>query len=193
MCKCFNSAGSSSAGKSRWEKAVELSPNDIGLLHQLAQSELELGNFGAAVDAYRKALISEPEHLELWCNLGSVLKRAKQLPDSMDAWRKALSFNGENAVAWAGLGATQLELELYPEARRSLERAVQLNPDAREPQANLILVALGESSFSEAESRFLEQPESWQQDPAGLEIHGAILDGWGPRRYSPEISTKPSL
>ena len=43
----------------------------------------------------------------------------------------------------------------------------------------MILVALGESSFSEAESRFLEQPESWQQDPAGLEIHGAILDGLG--------------
>ena len=57
--------------QSRLEKAVELSPNDIGLLHQLAQSELELGNFGAAVDAYRKALISEPEHLGVG-NLGSV-------------------------------------------------------------------------------------------------------------------------
>jgi glycosyltransferase involved in cell wall biosynthesis len=109
------------------ENKVSCNPDDPRAYGELANQYVELGAYGAAVDAYKKALALSPEESEWLKDMGAVLFLLGHDGAAKKALRLAVSLEPDLEEGWRNLGVVLIRGGEWPEARDVLERAFALN------------------------------------------------------------------
>lgn len=131
--------------ESRFSKCLELVPDRVSTLNNLAAVKIQLEKFDKAETFARQAVALEPASPEAWSNLGIALTALKRPAEALPAYDRALAGNPAHAKAWLNKGLTLLELGRAEEALQACDQALQL--DARQADIlhvrSLALNALG--------------------------------------------------
>ena len=93
----------------------------------------------AAEAAYRLSITQNPQFVEGYLNLGTLLERMKRPEESLELWRKAVDLSPANTAptralrvqALNNLGRLQEILKRLPEAEKALAESLRLDPNQR--------------------------------------------------------------
>nr|MDO8112352.1 tetratricopeptide repeat protein [Candidatus Sigynarchaeota archaeon] len=95
------------------------------------------GDFKGAVEAYRKATIIEPGHVDAWINLGIALLESGDIKGAIAAQQKAIAINPNSAYAHINLGVALLKSGNMPGAIEATRTAIKLWPKRADGWHNL--------------------------------------------------------
>jgi len=90
-----------------------------------------------AEDAYRRALMLNPDYVEALVNLGRLAQAAGRLPEAEDLYRRARTVQPDLALASFNLGTVLDEQRRPREAIEAYITAVDLDPDFADAHFNL--------------------------------------------------------
>jgi tetratricopeptide (TPR) repeat protein len=116
----------------------ERKPEDWFALAQQYESDPEAR--GRAIDAYKRVLAANPQHVDALINLGMLFYEQGQLEEAADSFRRAVAVSAESEVAHFNLGSVLEELGQLEHARQHLRIAVRLDPDHADAHYNLAFV-----------------------------------------------------
>jgi Flp pilus assembly protein TadD len=165
----------------RWQEMARLladglkqAPDDPYLLCWLGVAERELGNDGAAYEAFKRCLAGEPEDPQVLAIAGSGLA-AFDDPDAAAALQTAALLGPEIPTTRLQYGAYLAREGLFAEALEQLEAARRLAPEdpTAHSETGVALALKGDlaaaaSSFEEALS--LAPDDSWNRILLGLAL-----------------------
>jgi predicted TPR repeat methyltransferase len=77
------------------EKAIAVSPQQVGLWLSLARVSLELGNVKGALRAFDRALEKDPTCAPAWSDRGNVMRELRQYEEAARCFEKALALGGD--------------------------------------------------------------------------------------------------
>lgn len=131
-----------------------------------ALTAIRSGHFDAAIAAYRRVLVSEPERLEVRNNLAALLLQRGQVRDAVDLLRQSLVVRPESAVTHLNLGIALKAAGSLHEAVAACRRALALEPEWAEAHYTLggSLQALGrDEEAAAAYRRALATKPDWAE------------------------------
>jgi predicted O-linked N-acetylglucosamine transferase (SPINDLY family) len=99
-------AGQMERARSRFQRAVELAPDNADAWHLLGASELKLDRAAVAIEHFRECLRRRPSHAEAACCLGVALRQSGRHGESIAAFTAAMAARPRFAEAAANLGAS---------------------------------------------------------------------------------------
>ncbi|MEM9190391.1 MAG: fused MFS/spermidine synthase [Myxococcota bacterium] len=142
-------------------------PTRTTLHFHLGLAEERSGNLGAAIDAYRAALATDPDHLLSRINLGRAL--VVERPGAPDAGiaelERAVAQDGAVSASRAGLGwALTYRSGEAPRAEAELREALRLDPRHRAAAITLIDLLVAQGRIDEASERLEETRRYWPED-----------------------------
>jgi tetratricopeptide (TPR) repeat protein len=121
------------------------------------------GDLIGAEQAYRRALGTDPGHMQAYQNLAALLWLREERNAASEMLRLLDRHDNRNPYVFLSLGDMSLRVQRLDEARRYYRRAVRLAPGSAEPYA-----ALGQLAFSMGDvkraRRYLEKAEARDQD-----------------------------
>jgi len=101
---------------------------------------LESVDPGAALEAYRRAVESDPAHVDAWINVGGLLHEASRHAEAERAYREALKACGSEPLLLYNLGVLLDDMGRKPEALEAYETALRGNPALADCHYNLALL-----------------------------------------------------
>lgn len=141
--------------------------------YNLGNALQKIGDFAAAIDAYRQALSHKTDGADGWNNLGNALRQVGEYNAAIEAYEQALSFNPEDATAWSNLGNVYHRQGQFNPASDCYHRAIVLQPDHGDAQFNLSLLLLSAGQFHSGwwyyEYRFRKQTPIPLNPPPGVD------------------------
>lgn len=129
--------GDLAAARSAYESVLDLAPNDVDALNNLALVLLAQGSADRAEVALRRALSLAPKNGGAWSNLGAVLKARGRNSDAIAAFQHALDIDPDNEGARVSLAQEYFAIGSLDQARMMLADVVSSNPDNAEAQYSL--------------------------------------------------------
>lgn len=111
-----------------YDLALRTAPYDTEALDNRGNVLTSLGDYPAAIAAYRQALQRKPECAKFHYDLANALQKSGQSAEAESAYRQALRLNPDYAQAWTNLGALYLQSGNLEQARDCFAKATQLNP-----------------------------------------------------------------
>ena len=99
----------------------------------------ESEDYSEALDAYRRAISTEPRFAAAWFNLGNALRMLGQLDAAAEAYRETSRQDATMAPAWYNLADVQEEQGKIHDAVKSLQAALQATPSYADAHFNLAL------------------------------------------------------
>lgn len=129
--------GDLSAARERYQKALEIRPDDPVASNSLGGVLLAQGNASQSVPYFITALKTRAEYFDAHYNLGIALASLNDFTDAAEQFRQAVKINATDASAQANLGSALAELGQWAEAKSCFERALQLNPQNELARDNL--------------------------------------------------------
>lgn len=123
-----------------YERAAELSDEDVNINVRLGDARLASGDLQGALRSYRAALEKNIDSPTALLGLGSTQLRLDKVESALRNLRRAAPAL-DTPTAWSRLGAAQalLGVKEGEAAVSSFSRAAELLPDAPDAQANLAL------------------------------------------------------
>lgn len=110
------------------------------------------GQFGKAVEYYRKALLITPHSDIVNNNLATALKDQGLLDEAMVYYEKALQINPDYVPAYGNLGNALRDRGRLDDAEACYRKALQINPDYSPAYGNLGNVLRDEGRLDDAEA-----------------------------------------
>ena len=101
---------------------------------------LEETDRAAALAEYRRAVASDPGHLDAHINLALLLHEARRLEEARNAYANALEACGEDAVLLFNLGVLLEDMDRIAEAMEAYRSAVRLDASFADAHYNLALL-----------------------------------------------------
>lgn len=129
-----------------WGTASRRRSNDILLSANQARDRKDWTN---AAQKYREYLAREPEHFEIWVQLGHALKELGQPSEALSSYSSALSLRNDDADLLLNIGHLYKLLNLVQEAKNYFRKSYNID---RNPSARRELNSLGE--YTELSSSF---------------------------------------
>jgi adenylate cyclase len=120
----FSSPRAAEAAAS-YERAARLTPGDPTAFSNLGASELLMGNFDKAADAFARSLALDPRGYA-YANLGSVEYYRGRYAAAAAMYRKAAELAPDDHRPWGNLADAQLYSQVPEEALKSYRRALDL-------------------------------------------------------------------
>ncbi len=130
------------AAPAEWVASLEDNPVGTGLATRDAFAELDAfiwvlggdksfdkGEYGRAIEAYRKALVVQPESAAAWSGLGASYGALQQDDRAEQAYREAIRHEPNHVRAWRGLGFHYFTKSRWDEAVQALRETTRLQPD----------------------------------------------------------------
>ena len=108
---------------------IEVDPDNAKWWAALAICNQNLGNFGASIEAYSKAIAIKPDYAEAYANLGSALKEQGKLEEAIACYNKALAIKPDNAETFNNIAVTFQEQGKLDEAIEAFKKALAIKPD----------------------------------------------------------------
>jgi len=160
------------------ERAVELEPNNVDLLANLAQTYQIVGRPGDAVATYRAAIELDPEDAAVQNNLAVALLVVRDLEGAEKAARAAIRVDPENTNYRVNLGYVLYRQQRLPDAEMVLEAAIDRDPKSADAHNQLGLVLAAQKRNAQARDEFLRALEIDPDHRAARENLQAIDDGF---------------
>ena len=118
-------------------EALELEAGHPVISYNLALEYLSLGEPVMALGYLNRALKSDPENPDYWCEKGIALYRTGDSSAAEESYDRAISLGGESSRLWNGLGVLRFVTERYGEAEEFFRRAVIQDPANEDGWFNL--------------------------------------------------------
>jgi len=103
----------------------------------------QINRYQDAVEAYRNALLVDPQFAFAWSNLGLAYAELKLYDHAIKSLQEALRIDPEHNFAWANLGFVYVELHRYNAAIMASRQALRIDLGIAEPWNNLGLAYAG--------------------------------------------------
>ena len=110
------------------EKAIKISPSDIGANLMLADIAFDQRDYSAAAAAYRKASEIDPSSAAAFYGLGSTLLKQTQFQEAAQALEKAASLGHPGKELYLDLGGAYEALQDFAKASAAYEKYISLGP-----------------------------------------------------------------
>ena len=94
-------------------------------------------NFYDAIDAYRKALILQPNSSQAYTNLGNALSEVDNLDEALEAQQKAISIKPDYAIAYNNLGSVLYKQGKFNDALDACKKSINIKPDYAQAYNNI--------------------------------------------------------
>jgi len=130
-------------------------PENADALVILAEALRRRGRLEPAMEAYRRALVLNPRHVDAWLDLGVCHYLSKDNFWARFYFRLANAIDPDRADVWNELGLVEITLGNYEKAEESLESAVNRDPNHPEAWNNLGLVVARRGDLATARRHFL--------------------------------------
>ncbi|MBY0229248.1 MAG: tetratricopeptide repeat protein [Gemmataceae bacterium] len=111
-----------------FQKALEADPKCAEAHVGLGRLEAQVGNFAAAEEAFKKALVHAGRDAQLWAEVGQAQLKQKLWAAAAGSYQKAAEFDGGSRHVLSSLAACLIMSKQYPEAYAAL---VKLHGEAK--------------------------------------------------------------
>lgn len=125
---CALQLGDLDAAQTSLARALELAPNSVESLCNLASVHTAAGRLDEAERALRRALVHTPQHPGALNNLGSLLDARGDYHGAAECFAKAIKYKPDYARAWLNQAAALLAAYQLDRAESSARRAISLAP-----------------------------------------------------------------
>lgn len=112
-----------------FERALELTPNDVASWNDRAALLFRLNRFGEALECLDKLLAIAPEHAETLVNKGAALHKLERLDEAVTCFDRALAIAPRHASALYNRGTSLLKLGQVERALETFDLALVVEPD----------------------------------------------------------------
>jgi tetratricopeptide (TPR) repeat protein len=141
-----NLAGHKDQAAAALERAVEISPTNLGLQHACARALIEDGRYADAYTHYQKMLTLFPRDTDALINYGLLAARLGHPGEAIDSWEKATELNPQEARAHLYLAGAYDERGEFAAAARHWDAFITFetaNPsDVTVPREQLLLATV---------------------------------------------------
>ncbi len=111
---------------------IKTHPNTFILHHIRAMSLDAMQQYASSAECYKKAITIEPQHPELYFNLGIALSNTGQLQAAIEAYQQAIHLNPQFFEAYGNLGTIYQQLGEFETAAKHYRQGLAINAqDAR--------------------------------------------------------------
>lgn len=124
----LDAMGKRELARQHYEASVQLQPNCVPAINNLATSYMATREFDEAERQLRKALSIRPTYPSALINLGKLLVEQERYAEALPVLRKVSQRAPEKVVVWIGLAKTYLELKQPKPAKDCAEYALKLDP-----------------------------------------------------------------
>jgi Flp pilus assembly protein TadD len=132
-------AGDYAEAVQRFEKALELEPDNVETLNKLGLAQYKLVQLEQAIETYTKALAIEPDNVDVMSNLGAAYYRFGQLDNAIEIYNRAMAIAPDDAGIRSNLAAAYFQkyepdgpTDYLDMALEQYNKAVELQPDLAE-------------------------------------------------------------
>lgn len=132
-------AGNLARARDEFQDMAEISPGDSNALVNLGVAENALGNQSGAIDAFKRALRSKPDHAAAYNYLGLIYLQRNELDAAIHYLSQSIRFWAEDAAAplYNDLGVAYKRRGDREKAAQNFARALEIDPDLVSAQTNL--------------------------------------------------------
>lgn len=146
-----------------FKKALQLSPDNINVMHAIASCYEQLGYFEEAYQQLILALKVSPLDDKTQSNLGAILQKLKKPLEALAYYDTALETNPKNYISLMNRGALLADLGKKIEGLKHARLAYSIHPESIGTLFNLVDALLGnfkyEDALKYAEIGLTRQPE----------------------------------
>ena len=114
-----------------------------GALLNLGRVLSDLGDYPAAIDAFKKAIQQDPNWAFAMNELGSVYRKQKNFKDAAVQFRKAADKEDKNPILWFNLGEAELLDNNVDNAKKAYDKLKKLGRPGNEFAAKLAQISGG--------------------------------------------------
>jgi predicted CXXCH cytochrome family protein len=141
------------------EPALRATPDDPDAGNLLGMIETARGDYSAAEQAFRHALVLQTDHAEAHHNLANLLAARRDYPEAAYHFEQAIAADPAYAEAHYRLALLLLATGAVDRAQHEIEAAIRIKPGLAEAHRDLaeILAAKGRSREAAAEYRLAEK------------------------------------
>ena len=111
------------------QHCLALLPGYAGAWNLIGNAQTDLGDFGAALEAYQKAVEIEPSYINAHFNLGLALSSLNRNDEAEAAIKETLRLKPDMVDSWVILGNVQMRLDEKRQALQSFGTALKLSPE----------------------------------------------------------------
>lgn len=166
----------------QWQKILEIAPDHYSVLINLGSVFNEMGNVGAAIELYKRAIEIKASYMA-WSNLGTAASRAHRYEEAVSAYKKALEIDDSDWLVWGNLayvyswqsGMNEVTTETFQHAIALAEAARQNNQRDIYAHSDLALyyAKTGETELAlqRVSTALSLSPESGEILAAAAEVH----------------------
>jgi tetratricopeptide (TPR) repeat protein len=113
----------------KWQKALEMDPNDARANNSVGVSLASVGKLQQAIPYFQKATQMHTEFSEAYYNLGMALNDTGRVDEAIVAWLSAVRLQPELAEAQESLGVALYSQQKYSDAAEHLRIAAEVQPE----------------------------------------------------------------
>jgi Flp pilus assembly protein TadD len=163
LAKDIEAHGESDTAIKLYQQTVALSGNAPDANVRLGEAYMRANRIKPAMDAYRAALVKDPDDNDALLGLGAALVQSGSVDEGLADLAKAAP-NVGTAAAYNRLGVAQMMVGQFANAQASFEKGRALSPDDLDIATNLALAAAlgGEAEKAAALAREIAQSPAAQ-------------------------------
>jgi tetratricopeptide (TPR) repeat protein len=139
----------------------------------LAEDYFRTGKLTLAINAYKEAIISDPDNPSNYINLARVQVYAGQYDEAIKNTQNALLKNSDNSLAHAVQSWALGFQEKYGEAEREVTKALELDPKNALAHAYYAEILINQGDYNLFDKAIEESKIARDLDPSSLETHRA--------------------
>ena len=132
-------------------------------------TELKDGNYGLAIDLFRRATVADPKSRDAWNDLGLAYFDSRQDESAITAFQKQIEVNPYDPYAYNNLGRIYLRQRNNDEAIKWFRKQIEIVPLDKYAHSNLGLTYVDMHKYGEAVTE-LEQAISINPNDAHLNV-----------------------
>jgi tetratricopeptide (TPR) repeat protein len=119
-----------------YESALQLSPDDVDIAHDLGRLAHMMGMKEEAEKLFAHCLVQKPGWPDAANNLASALRDQMRFDDAVEVLRPIIYANPESAMLWNTLGTVMIEQGEMDQAMIFLNQALEVDPSQAKAQYN---------------------------------------------------------
>lgn len=143
--------GAFECGRDCFEKAANLSPEDMDILFNLALCQRRTGDLPGAIDSYKRILEIESSSIDTLYNLAGCYKDTGQLEQAVETYLKVLQLDPEHLSANSNLAFVYHKVGETGQAVHYYQKVLEYRPDHQSAQ-HMLAALTGSGATSSPES-----------------------------------------
>ncbi|MSO69191.1 MAG: tetratricopeptide repeat protein [Alphaproteobacteria bacterium] len=144
-----HASGQMAEAEALYRAALELQPDHVEALGNLAAICAQTGRVDEAETQCRRALALRPHFTPALNTLGIVLRRLNRLDEAVEHYQRAVALDSRYAEAFTNLGLSLRALGQHDEAIAAMRRVVTLQPESADAHMSLASTLLMTGDFAE--------------------------------------------